>query len=157
MRMPISATHALELNQKGLRRLFARIRGMASTPSPRKADVFAAIKRSIRTQMAVEAEMLYPSLSGRPSPEAGAAFDGLLQRHFGIEERLGRLSALEPGGAGFDAGVRALEEEVATYFREVRRGPYRQARRQLSRRRLERLGEQIRARMDLALRPALGE
>ena len=151
------ATLVLEGNHRSLRKLFARFRRLPSWSAARRAILFDEIKRSIRIQVSVEEELLYPTLSGRPSPEGGAAFEGLLQHHFEIEELLAELALLGPRDPSFDAGMRRLEKKTSSYFREARRGPYQEARRRLSRRRLEELGGKIRARMDVAIRPVLGE
>ena len=151
------ATRVLVRHQRNLRRLFAQIRRSPSSDRGRKAALFDEIKRSIRAQLSVEEEMLYPTLSGRPSPERGSQFEALLQHHFEIEELVAELAALGPQDTSFDGRLRVLEEKLSAYFREVRRGPYREARRRLSRRRLEELGGAIRARMDVVIHPILGE
>src|ERR1051326_4391071 len=94
MRVDMLATRVLVRHQRNLRRLFAQIRRSPSSDRGRKAALFDEIKRSIRAQLSVEEEMLYPTLSGRPSPDRGSQFEALLQHHFEIEELVAELAAL---------------------------------------------------------------
>src|SRR5262245_47763635 len=148
------ATDVLKRNHQAILELFDRVRRLGRGDHRQKKELFERIKRSLRTHLSLEEEMLYPAMTRKPSPEAGRWLDGVLQEHLRIDDLLTSLSLLRPQDREFDVGIAELRRTVEEHLLLEQKGPYGEIRRALKRRTLERLGARIRARIDLLSRVA---
>jgi hypothetical protein len=148
------ATDVLKRNHQAILELFDQYRRAGRADHRRKKDLFDRIRRAVRTHLSLEEEMLYPAMTRRPSPEAGRALDGILQDHLLIDDLLTSLAELRPQDREFDARIAGLRRAVEDHLLLEQKGPYGEIQRALKRRALEKLGERIRARIDLLSRVA---
>jgi len=148
------ATDVLKRNHQAILELFDQYRRAGRADHRRKKDLFDRIRRAVRTHLSLEEEMLYPAMTRRPSPEAGRALDGILQDHLLIDDLLTSLAELRPQDREFDARIAGLRRAVEDHLLLEQKGPYGEIQRALKRKALEKLGERIRARIDLLSRVA---
>jgi hemerythrin superfamily protein len=148
------ATDVLKRNHQAILELFDQYRRAGHGDHRRKKDLFDRIRRAVRTHLSLEEEMLYPAMTRRPSPEAGRALDGILQDHLLIDDLLTSLAELRPQDREFDARIAGLRRAVEDHLLLEQKGPYGEIQRALKRKALEKLGERIRARIDLLSRVA---
>ena len=148
------ATDVLKRNHQAILELFDQYRRAGRADHRRKKDLFDRIRRAVRTHLSLEEEMLYPAMTRRPSPEAGRALDGILQDHLLIDDLLTSLAELQPRDREFDARIMGLRRAVEDHLLLEQKGPYGEIQRALKRKALEKLGERIRARIDLLSRVA---
>jgi iron-sulfur cluster repair protein YtfE (RIC family) len=149
------ATDVLKNNHKAILDLFDRYRRTGRGDHGKRMELFRQIKRSVRTHLSLEEEMLYPAMIRRPSPDAGRRLDGVLREHLFIDDLLTSLSELRPQDRQFDVQLQALRRRVEEHLLLEEDGPYDEIRRALKRSALEKLGALIRARIDLLSRVAL--
>lgn len=149
------ATDVLTRNHKAILDLFDRYKRAGRTDHRKKKELFELIRRSVRTHLSLEEEMLYPAMTRTPSPEAGRALDGVLQEHLFIDDVLTSLSGLQPQDREFDLRMMILRRRVEEHLLLEQHGPYEEIRRALKRKALEKLGAEISARIDLLARVAL--
>ncbi len=148
------ATEVLRRNHLSILELFARYRRSGRCDPPKKKALFGLIKRAVRMHLSLEEEMLYPAMIRKPSPEAGQALDDVLQEHLQIDDLLDSLSNLDAQDREFDRKMTSLKERVERHLLKEQNGPYGEARRTLRREKLEKLGAEISARLDLLSRAA---
>jgi hypothetical protein len=149
------ATDVLKDNHRAILELFDRYQRAGRGDHGQRRELFQQIKRTLRTHLSLEEEMLYPAMIRRPSPAAVRRLDGVLREHLHIDDLLTSLSGLQPEDRDFDPGLRELRRSVEEHLQLEELGPYGEIRRCLKRKALEKLGALIRARIDLLSRAAV--
>ena len=148
------ATDVLRINHQAILELFDRYQRTGRADHRTRKDLVDRIKRSLRTHLSLEEEMLYPAMTRKPSPDAGRRLDRILQEHLLLDDRLAALSELRPQDREYDLRVAELRRMVEEHLLLEQNGPYGEIRRALKRKALEKLGARIRARIDLLRRVA---
>lgn len=146
----MTATEFLEGDHRAVRRLFARYRRTFRSGPAAKGALFSLIRRRLRLHLKLEEELFYPALQEAAAAGDGAPVEAALDAHFALERLLADLAAMHPARRGYDAKIEELRRRLDRHMREEERGLFGEARRRLSRDRLERLGAALAARRDAA-------
>lgn len=146
------ATALLRKDHRNVRDIVSKLGGAASGG---RKGLLERLRSVLRLHLKLEEELFYPSVKGRPSRKAEASLQGVLDNHLALDGHLWELSSLDPRGGRFERALGDLSGSVDRHIREEQ-GLFKEARRLLSRKSLERIGAEMQERARVVGLPVHG-
>jgi hemerythrin superfamily protein len=137
--------NALELLRKEhsfVRNLFDQFERTSKTPSEKRMEVFATIRRELQLHCRAEEEIFYPALKAMEG-EGRRLVVVAIKEHHDIDALLTRISRRKLNDKEFDSGFEALVESVNDHLDYEEGEIFRFAEENCSPQQLEEIGSQI--------------
>jgi hemerythrin superfamily protein len=142
----MDATQLLKKDHKEVKVLFKEFERLRDRAAQKKQPVVAQICHALSVHAQLEEELVYPVLKELRSHEIKDLVAEAAEEHQVAKILIGELTTLSPNDAQYDAKVTVLREYVQHHVKEEEQELFPKARKHLSAKRLEELGEAITAR-----------
>ena len=142
----MDATQLLKKDHKEVKVLFKEFERLRARAAQKKPPVVAQICHALSLHAQLEEELVYPVLKELRSHEIKDLVAEAAEEHQVAKILIGELTTLSPDDAQYEAKVTVLREYVQHHVKEEEQELFPKARKHLSAKRLEELGEAITAR-----------
>lgn len=139
----MEATKLLKSDHDEVRALFKEYEKAGDRAMGKKAKLFEQIRDALTVHAKIEEEVFYPAVKAARSEEAKDEVREATEEHKIVKTLLSELEKMKPSDEQFDAKVKVLMESVEHHAGEEEKEMFKQARKHLSKDRLEMLGEEM--------------
>ena len=142
----MDATKLLKADHDEVRALFREYEKTGDRAREKKGELFEQIRDALTVHAEIEEEIFYPAVKSARSKDAKDDVREAFEEHRIIKTLLAELDRLKPEDEPFDAKMTVLQENVEHHADEEEKEMFQEARQNLSKDRLEELGEEMEAR-----------
>ncbi|HKB71416.1 MAG TPA: hemerythrin domain-containing protein [Thermoanaerobaculia bacterium] len=142
----MDATKLLKDDHDEVRALFKEYEKSGDRALAKREELFEQIRDALTVHAEIEEEIFYPAVKAARSEDARDEVREAVEEHRIVKTLLAELDAMKPGDEQFDAKMTVLQESVEHHADEEEKEMFKQARKNLSKDRLEALGEEMEAR-----------
>ena len=139
----MDATKLLKNDHDEVRAMFNEYEKTGDRALGKKAKIFEQIRDALTAHAKVEEEVFYPAVKAARSEEAKDDVREATEEHKIVKTLLAELDRMKPSDEQYDAKMKVLMESVEHHAGEEEKEMFKQARKHLSRERLESLGEEM--------------
>jgi len=139
----MEATKLLKNDHDEVRAMFKEYEKTGDRALAKKARLFEQIRDALTAHAKVEEEVFYPAVKAARSEEAKDDVREATEEHKIVKTLLAELDRMKPSDEQYDAKMKVLIESVEHHAEEEEREMFKQARKHLSKERLESLGEEM--------------
>jgi len=139
----MEATKLLKNDHDEVRAMFKEYEKTGDRALAKKAKLFEQIRDALTAHAKVEEEVFYPAVKAARSEEAKDDVREATEEHKIVKTLLAELDRMKPSDEQYDAKMKVLIESVEHHAEEEEREMFKQARKHLSKERLESLGEEM--------------
>jgi len=142
----MDATKLLKNDHDEVRAMFKEYEEAGDRAAAKKGKLFEQIRDALTVHAEIEEEIFYPAVKAARSEEAKDEVREAYEEHKIVKTLLAELDRMKPSDEQFDAKMTVLKESVEHHAEEEEKEMFKQARKNLSKERLEALGEEMEAR-----------
>jgi len=142
----MDATKLLKNDHDEVRALFKEYEKAGDRAHGKKEKLFERIREALTAHAEIEEEIFYPAVKAARSEEAKDEVREAVEEHKIVKTLLAELSKMTPSDEQYDAKMTVLQESVEHHAGEEEKEMFKQARKNLSKDRLEELGDEMEAR-----------
>jgi len=139
----MEATKLLKNDHDEVRAMFKEYEKTGDRALAKKAKLFEQIRDALTAHAKVEEEVFYPAVKAARSEEAKDDVREATEEHKIVKTLLAELDRMKPSDEQYDAKMKVLIESVEHHAEEEEKEMFKQARKHLSKERLESLGEEM--------------
>jgi len=139
----MEATKLLKNDHDEVRAMFKEYEKTGDRALAKKARLFEQIRDALTAHAKVEEEVFYPAVKAARSEEAKDDVREATEEHKIVKTLLAELDRMKPSDEQYDAKMKVLIESVEHHAEEEEKEMFKQARKHLSKERLESLGEEM--------------
>jgi hemerythrin superfamily protein len=139
----MEATKLLKNDHDEVRAMFKEYEKTGDRALAKKAKLFEQIRDALTAHAKVEEEVFYPAVKAARSEEAKDDVREATEEHKIVKTLLSELDRMKPSDEQYDAKMKVLMESVEHHAGEEEKEMFKQARKYISRERLESLGEEM--------------
>jgi hemerythrin superfamily protein len=139
----MEATKLLKNDHDEVRAMFKEYEKTGDRALAKKAKLFEQIRDALTAHAKIEEEVFYPAVKAARSEEAKDEVREATEEHKIVKTLLSELDRMKPSDEQYDAKMKVLMESVEHHAEEEEDEMFKQARKHLSRERLESLGEEM--------------
>jgi hemerythrin superfamily protein len=139
----MEATKLLKNDHDEVRAMFKEYEKTGDRALAKKAKLFEQIRDALTAHAKVEEEVFYPAVRAARSEEAKDDVREATEEHKIVKTLLSELDRMKPSDEQYDAKMKVLMESVEHHAEEEEKEMFKQARKYISKERLESLGEEM--------------
>jgi hemerythrin superfamily protein len=139
----MEATKLLKNDHDEVRAMFKEYEKTGDRALAKKAKLFEQIRDALTAHAKVEEEVFYPAVKAARSEEAKDDVREATEEHKIVKTLLSELDRMKPSDEQYDAMMKVLMESVEHHAEEEEKEMFKQARKYISKERLESLGEEM--------------
>jgi hemerythrin superfamily protein len=139
----MEATKLLKNDHDEVRAMFKEYEKTGDRALAKKAKLFEQIRDALTAHAKVEEEVFYPAVKAARSEEAKDDVREATEEHKIVKTLLSELDRMKPSDEQYDAKMKVLMESVEHHAEEEEKEMFKQARKYISKERLESLGEEM--------------
>ncbi|HET9795831.1 MAG TPA: hemerythrin domain-containing protein [Thermoanaerobaculia bacterium] len=142
----MDATKLLKQDHDEVRALFKEYEKAGDRAVAKKEKLAAQICEALTVHAEIEEEIFYPAVKAARSEEVKDEVREAVEEHKIVKTLVAEIGKMKPSDEQFDAKMTVLKESVEHHASEEEEEMFKQARKNLSKDRLEELGEEMEAR-----------
>ena len=142
----MDATKLLKQDHDEVRALFKEYEKAGDRAVAKKEKLAAQICEALTVHAEIEEEIFYPAVKAARSEEVKDEVREAVEEHKIVKTLVAEIEKMKPSDEQFDAKMTVLKEGVEHHASEEEEEMFKQARKNLSKDRLEELGEEMEAR-----------
>lgn len=142
----MDATKLLKQDHDEVRALFKEYEKAGDRAVAKKEKLAAQICEALTVHAEIEEEIFYPAVKAARSEEVKDEVREAVEEHKIVKTLVAEIEKMKPSDEQFDAKMTVLKESVEHHASEEEEEMFKQARKNLSKDRLEELGEEMEAR-----------
>lgn len=151
--MAQNAIELLESDHKKVKELLSQLVGSTTRAEKKRRELLDKIEQELKVHTHIEEEIFYPAFKAAGNAEHKKMYFEALEEHRAVDELvLPDLKKTVPTSEKFSGRAKVLKELVEHHADEEEEEMFKAARKSMSRRQLEELGEQMQASKEKMLR-----
>lgn len=145
----MKALSLLKKDHTTVKDLFKQYEKAGDRAFQQKESLFNQVRNELEMHAKIEEEIFYPAIHQIRSEEARDMVLEANEEHNLVKILLGEISVLQPQDKQFDAKMTVLRENVEHHIKEEEEDLFDMAKKHLSEKRLEELGQEMEARKQI--------
>jgi len=142
----MDATKLLKADHDEVRKLFKEYEKTGDRATSKKRELFEELRDALTVHAEIEEEIFYPAVKAIRAKDAKDDVREGFEEHKIVKTLLAELDGMKPEDEQFEAKMTVLQESVEHHADEEEEEMFKEARKGLSKERLEELGEKMEAR-----------
>lgn len=151
--MAQNAIELLESDHKKVKELLSQLAESTTRAEKKRRELLDKIEQELKVHTHIEEEIFYPAFKAAGNSEHKKMYFEALEEHRAVDELvLPDLKKTDPTSEKFSGRAKVLKELVEHHADEEEKEMFKAARKAMSRKQLEELGEQMQASKEKMLR-----